>query len=298
MADDQSEKKEGPGTKLINFGNSQARNRVGKKVGKQVAKKLASQGVKMAAREAGVSLLAATSEFWVPALIIFLIIIVFIVVLLGGASNNNGVGPSTSPSPTPTNSILPSGSPGAYSGSILAWGKRISDAVTPALSCSNTRYNRQRMYISNQAGYTAQFREGTCSGLGAQTYFCSDLVVDAYNFAGIRNHMSVYTPTMISQWQSQVGQPIRKSNNVVGIQPGDAVFWLVDPTDRMSTHHVDIVYKINVSSNGNGTLTTMDTNTNSKFNTFTVVGWSLDPLSGGTKWTSGANHAWFGLAPR
>jgi hypothetical protein len=248
------------------------------------AQKIASTIQKAKKIQAAVSIAASTWEVWVPVLIIIVIVVLFLVIITTiagqGGSSINGVSPQPGPPPVVGNN------------DILSWGGKILDNIQPyPTSCYGTYiYNVMLQTVTN-GSYTARKKPGSACGESGSTYYCSNLIIDSYNLAGINNNFSQYVPRMIGQWPSVPGLTVRQSGNVDGLQSGDAVFWLISSA-ASTAQHVDMIKSIDVSSAGNGTLTTIDANTNSKENKFYVRNWNLIG-----KWITG-NVAWFGLGPR
>ena len=250
-----------------------------KKIAKQVAKKIATAILTnpyvLAAIGIGI------------AIIVFFLIIIAVVTGQGGSSTNSAGGGGLIPTPTAAPGPAP------VNNTILSWGQQISSYLqTYPTSCSGFYiYNVMLQPVSN-GSYTARQKPGSECGTAGSSYYCTNLVIDSYNLAGIKNNFSQYVPTMIGQWESVAGLAVQRSSNVNRLQPGDAIFWLISNA-ASSAQHTDIIQSIDVSaSTGNGTLTTIDANTNSKVNKFYVRDWNLIG-----KWITG-NVAWFGLGPR
>lgn len=104
MADD-NEKKDSSVVGKVNGAASKVKNL-------QRAYKIARAGRTATMATEGATAAAATSEFWVPAVIIGLIFLVIVVILFGGVSGVKGGEPVTSPSPT----ISPTPGPSSPSG--------------------------------------------------------------------------------------------------------------------------------------------------------------------------------------
>ncbi len=226
------------------------------------------------------------------------VILVVVIIMFSGAAPSTVVGGDLSNSPSPTESSTPGPTtqPGGLDGTdILVWGRKINSVLTKALGCSNTIYNRQQSIIRNTAGYSAAIRGGDCQGYGG-AYLCTRLVKDAYNLAGIKNNLSEWTPSMVSQWGSIRGLTLLKTNNVRMVKPGDAVFWygLSGSCNCYRYRHADLIDAISVNSSGNGVLYTIDANVNQKLIKHYVSGWKLL----GNVWLPAATNVAFGLGPR
>jgi hypothetical protein len=239
--------------------------------------------------QAAAAFIAATWEVWAIVLVVVGIVALFLVIIttiIGQGNSSSSIGGGITVAPTAAPGQAPT------SNTILSWGQQISNGLqTYPTSCFGTSiYNVMLQPVTN-GSYTARQKPGSACGLSGDSYYCTNLVIDAYNLAGIKNNFSQWVPTMIGQWTSIPGLTVRQNNNVEGLQLGDVVFWLI-LNNAVTAQHVDIIQSIDVSADGNGTLTTLDANTNSKINKFYVHNWNLIG-----KWFVG-NVAWFGLGPR
>ena len=112
MAEEQREQNQGFFSKVLDgtnrsydaYRNTRMAANAGKQLGKQIGKKAAMQGGRMAAT----GIAGATSEIWVPVVIVGLIIVVIIVVFFGGVSGVKG-GDLSNNSPSPSESSNPPG---------------------------------------------------------------------------------------------------------------------------------------------------------------------------------------------
>ena len=145
--------------------------------------------------------------------------------------------------------------------------------------------------ISNGT-YTAMKKSGGISGISCgiaeSSYYCTDLIIDSYNLAGIKNSLSEWVPTMINQWSGLPGGTVIRSNDTHLVQPGDVIFWL---DSSGAGQHVDVVSNVTIDqSTGIGTISTYDANTWSVTNRWSVVGWRIT-----TQWIGSPLYPWFGL---
>lgn len=304
MAEEQREQNQGFFSRVIdgansgynNYRNARMAANAGKQLGKQIGKKAVMQGGRVVVTEGAVALFSNPAG-WV-ILGIGLVLVIVVVILFGGVSGVKGGDLTNSPSPSPTESSSPGPTTqpgGPDKTEILVWGRKINNVLTKALGCSNTIYNRQQSIIRNTAGYSAAIRGGDCQGYGG-AYLCTRLVKDAYNLAGIKNNLSEWTPSMVSQWGSIRGLTLLKTNNVRMVKPGDAVFWygLSGSCNCYRYRHADLIDAISVNSSGNGVLYTIDANVNQKLIKHYVSGWKLL----GNVWLPAATNVAFGLGPR
>ena len=99
--------------------------------------------------------------------------------------------------------------------------------------------------ICNTAGYCAVSRSGLCRYQSENaTYYCTNLVIDAYNLAGIKNSFSDWVPTMIDQWGKTAGFSVAKYvtyTSLSQLKPGDVIFWVDTAGDASTGEHVVIV---------------------------------------------------------
>jgi hypothetical protein len=230
---------------------------------------------------------ALTPQFWIGVAIVLAILVVvalFLIIITTIVGGSNGGTPTPAPTAAP--------GPAPVSNNILSWGQQISNSLqTYPTSCYGTFiYNVMLQTITN-GSYAARQKPGSACGLSGSSYYCTNLVIDSYNLAGIKNNFSQWVPAMIGQWTSVPGLTVKQNSSVEGLQPGDVVFWLI-LDNAITAQHVDMIQSVDVSTDGNGTLTTIDANTNSKVNKFYVRNWNLIG-----KWLVG-NVAWFGLGPR
>jgi len=157
--------------------------------------------------------------------------------------------------------------------------------------------------ICNATGYCAMHRSGLCQHQAeSQTYYCTDLVIDAYNLAGVKNNFSDYVPYMISNWRSK-GWTVLTQNNSASIsqlKPGDVIFFMSNPNDQASGDHVAIISSVNVtcttSSGCSGTISILQANSNTTAWTFSVINGKF--ISTAHNVAGQLMQPWFGLAGR
>lgn len=211
--------------------------------------------------------------------------------------------------------LLPTSSGGT---SIISWAKIIADATTffypdpthPPTSCVKNlssclphSQGRTRMVTSVTNGsYTVPTKTGTCDGVCEPTYYCTDLVRDSYNLAGIKNDFSQRSPEMAAGWPWHGGTFLinnsdinQQASNIQRLQTGDAMFYACDTT-RDTIGHVDIIYAIDpnlVANGGNGRITTVDTNTPTVLGHLTLHNWSFTNYYS-LEECDQAKYMWFG----
>lgn len=233
----------------------------------------------------------AFSTIGLPLAITLIVVGVITTLILfstpGISGEQTATSASASPSPIQSNSIF-------------SWQSQITDAIRPFYK----RCYDEPFYVNNvmlatitNGTYTATKRSGSACGFDYDnTYFCTNLVIDSYKLAGVKNSFTsnaLAVKYMIPEWETIPGGSVRKDNDVRGLIPGDAVFWL-STNDAGSADHVGLISQIDVDSKtGNGYIVTNDANTNKKSNTFYVRSFGLIG-----DWLSGINIPWFGLAPR
>ncbi len=187
---------------------------------------------------------------------------------------------------------------------VTSWAKQISDALTNTC-VGGVIYNSLQTAITNGT-YTipAVPYPGGCNGTVTGTYFCTLLVRDAYKLAGLPGPTSSTVCYEIRQWNALPGYTVQTSNDVRNVKPGDAVFWFDSQINNYNTNiclgapdvaeHTDIVYTLTItdSTNGLGTMQTLDANASLKIANYTIRNWHVVM---GSPWTFGG--IWFGLAP-
>ena len=172
-------------------------------------------------------------------------------------------------------------------GSVMDWATRINAALEQG---DDGYFNRMTATIDG-CGYRAQQRQGHDSPTGK--YWCTNTVIDAYNLAGITGltvdpgpgvdspslpppgHQQVIT--MADWWSTAPGYTyidMRSGNRRAAIQqvhPGYAIFYESVFGEENGEEHVALVSSISVDTAGNGEITTIDSNAESKTFTYDVV---------------------------
>ena len=113
----------------------------------------------------------------------------------------------------------------------------------------------------------------------AGQYWCTYLVVDAYQLAGIKG-LSVGADggvaTMHSHFRSLPGyfalDGTPSQASLSKVKPGYAIFFRSDS-------HVGLVKSINVDGNGNGTLVSYESNSSATSHTWPIAGWQVKNVS-------------------
>jgi hypothetical protein len=226
------------------------------------------------------------------ASVFVVILAVFFIVLIFGEGGGGGVGGGGTAQGQPPTTGSPSPPSEAQSNSILYWAKTISDVLELATPCPGPIYNRMQTSFRNN-GYTSRKEPGSCDGYGG-SYFCTYLVGDSYQLAGINAPTGSTVASLVKNWTG-AGFSLVKENNMRNIAPGDAVFWATAQSPRAvsSTYfkHTDIVYAVNINpTTGNGYMQTIDANANIKIVKYNVINWVIQGV-----WLHGANYPWFGL---
>jgi len=150
-------------------------------------------------------------------------------------------------------------------------------------------FNKMTTAVSG-CGHNAEQRQGHDSPTGK--YWCTNLVIDAYNLAGIPglsvapgagvDSPSLPPPgqqqviTMANWWMTAPGYTyldFRSGDRQAAIQkvrPGYAIFYESVFGEENGLEHVALVSSISVDTNGNGEITTIDSNAESKQFTYRV----------------------------
>ncbi len=191
--------------------------------------------------------------------------------------------PSLPPECQTTSSDNALGSP-SNSSDILSWAGKITTGLTPGeWSFYNDSVGVGN--ICNTDGYCAHEFPGNDPNL----YWCTYLVVDAYNLAGhqgltIGDDGAVVN--MMSHWKSLPGyifypydpdNPNNPENQATlsRIHPGVAFFLAVNPNQTINEEHTGLVKSITIDSNGNGSLTTYESDSDKTSHTFTIIAWTV-----------------------
>jgi hypothetical protein len=171
-------------------------------------------------------------------------------------------------------------------GSVLDWAATLNAALERG---DDGYFNRMTGSVTG-CGYRAQQREGHDSPAGK--YWCTNSVIDAYNLAGITGltvapgpgvdspdlpppgHQQVIT--MADWWMTAPGYTyvdVRSGDRRAAIQqvrPGYAVFYESVFGEENGAEHVALVSSISVDTRGNGQMTTIDSNAESKGFTYRI----------------------------
>lgn len=144
---------------------------------------------------------------------------------------------------------------------ILHWTTQINSSLQPGLPA--TAWNKMLADISSN-GYTATKRAALDRGVGPTgIYWCTNLVIDSYNLSGISglgpSHQGVRG--MMQFWQTTPGYnfiPFDGTASLRLAKPGYALF-RVNAGDY-NLDHVSIIKSINIDERGNGSISTLDSN--------------------------------------
>jgi hypothetical protein len=172
-------------------------------------------------------------------------------------------------------------------GSVLDWATTLNRALQPG---DDGYYNRMTAPVSG-CGYAATQRAGHDSP--TEKYWCTNLVIDAYNLAGIPGLTTAPGPgvtaswlpppghqqviTMAEWWMTAPGYTyvnLRSGDRRATIQqvrPGFAIFYESVFGQENGNEHVALVSSISVDAQGTGQLTTIDSNAEAKQFTYRVV---------------------------
>lgn len=180
--------------------------------------------------------------------------------------------------------------PPADSSSILGWAEKISAQLMKSSGCWGF-YCRMTTPITNGT-YTIAYREGLISrgaeSIGRQgLYWCTRLIIDSANLAGkkgLNNQESV--TTMISYWERNkaagysymkyfAANKTDKKNYLTNLRPGCALFQVTIPGIHSDGQHVAVVKNVNIKPNGDGIVTTLDSNSGLKEHKYTIDDWEI-----------------------
>jgi hypothetical protein len=194
--------------------------------------------------------------------------------------------PATAQSTVPTETA-PTGAVAGPCGSVMEWAVKINKALERG---DDGYFNKMTADIRG-CDYRAEQRRGYDTPTGK--YWCTNIVIDAYNLAGIAGlnvdpgpgvvspslpppgHQQVIT--MADWWMTAPGYiyiDVRSGDRPAAMQkvrPGYAIFYESAFGEENGREHVALVSSISVDSEGNGEITTIDSNAESKKFTYRVV---------------------------
>ncbi|MCA9371990.1 hypothetical protein KC726_03770 [Candidatus Woesebacteria bacterium] len=154
-------------------------------------------------------------------------------------------------------------------------------------------YNRNVKQISNQY-HTTPYREGAVKDVGdTGLFWCTNMVISSYSLSGYlgmgANEQGVQR--MMDFWRKPNDQFIffdhyagDKQTNMLSIKPGCAFFMERTP-GLYDGQHTGIVYTITVDSHGNGSMTTLESNSSNKINKYTIKDYDIPNLRDDYKMT-------------
>lgn len=177
---------------------------------------------------------------------------------------------------------------------VVSWAQQISSGLTKlGPSCL---YNVQSRKICNSSNTCAAKLSGDCNGDASPAYLCTQLIIDSYNLAGNVNSFSTNTYYMERAWENKSGYRVLRSNDQASLRqlkPGDIIFMFVT-YEATGLKHVVVIKNVDIDSNGNGSITIHQANSNSTLNRYTVSRWKVFP-----NYRDDPNaRIYFGLGPR
>jgi len=176
--------------------------------------------------------------------------------------------------PKPTKAPPSSGSGGSPSsaggvsgscGAVLSWAQKINDALV----CSGHGCD----YLPTQVKSSCDTSSKNDSSGGAGQYWCTLLVFDSYNIAGLKVAKNPAVINMHAWWKTASGFKYIDGNNIKDVKPGYAVF-TEDPGSGQKQHKF-LVKTITVDSHGNGSVVSLEANVKEKSKTYPVSGWKI-----------------------
>lgn len=159
-------------------------------------------------------------------------------------------------------------------GPVVDWSAKIADSLTVGGGgyLSGDGYDNRTQDFSSDCGATLPRAEW------AGQYWCTYLVIDAYNLAGIPGlsnaNGDAYVPTMHAHWRSMPGfftlDYFGQANKSViqQVKPGFAIFFGDDD-------HVGLVKSISYDEHGNGTLETHESNSSEPSHKWPIAEWKV-----------------------
>ena len=165
-------------------------------------------------------------------------------------------------------------------GTVVSKAQLLNDTLQ--IGSANGLWSNQTKTQSS-CGFTSKKWSGSDD---ATKYWCTYLIVDAYNLAGFKGlsvgeHAAVVT--MRSWWKSASGYIHVENNNdqatITAIGPGYAIFMETEAGVFTGKEHVNFIKTIAVDDRGNGAITTLDSNAKVKGRTYTITGWKVTGTS-------------------
>ena len=230
-------------------------------------------------------------------------------IFLGAGVINSKVGGSWDPAQTNNQNYIynvargyygcllyPSCSSGPYSYGQDLWNSVSSCSTTaPPPPGSGNIVNWANQIIQNlQQGaggsyniLNTSFTNGTYTAAPSSNYWCTYLVVDAYNlagFSGMNRGAQGAVVNMVSYFQNNYTFLDYMNGNhqtvLSSLQPGYVIFWEQTPGVYTGNEHAGIVYSSSINSNGDGVITTYESNASVTSRTITVSNWNIfNPMS-------------------
>jgi hypothetical protein len=253
---------------------------------KNMAENFIKDKAKMIAKQAAkkIATTLLTNPYVLAAIGIGLAILILFLIIIAIITGQGAV---------PSGANAQPGAPPTTNNSILSWAQQIDDNVTK-LACSIYRNTMQATVTNGK--YTVPQKKGTCNGEGGSAFLCTDLVIQSYKLAGISKYFSRKSYTMARNWVPSV-QLIAGQNVFSLISPGDAFFPSCNNTTSQ-IGHASLIFNVSINSNGAGTITTIDTNMPSEYNTYRVRNWNITSIAsitcGVTNKSGIAHYFWLG----
>lgn len=183
---------------------------------------------------------------------------------------------------------------GGNTDSVLHWARIINeDLIKEARENRRNIWDRMTADITNN-GYTATKRSGASE---ANKYWCTYLVIDSYNLAGIKGlkiseHGGVFR--MLQDWKKMpgylfipyTGTTEQKIDALKKIKPGYALLRVINESGLSDNDHASILdAEVKLDSNNDGAITTIDSNGQSSWKSFIrngqIVNWEAPaPIRG------------------
>lgn len=175
---------------------------------------------------------------------------------------------------------------------IIQWGQTINSELELGYTFPGATYpyfNRMMANITNNI-YTAAKRPGLAENTSSETglYWCTTIVIDAYNLAGLSGlvwgpHEGVIS--MVSFWKNTQNYFVLDYSSgdhqaiLSVVKPGYAFFQEKTKDTHTNFEHVNIITEITINANGDGAIKTIDANSGSKRNTYTISEWNIINLT-------------------
>ncbi len=174
---------------------------------------------------------------------------------------------------------------GGGNAGILKWAKEIVDILEKGGVVYPGNYNVFDATLTN-GDYTAKAWPNTipltADNLAGNLFWCTYLIIDAYNlagFAGLTRNPHAGVIAMRKWWKTAPGyihlDYEADKQITANAKPSYAMFWESKSGEHTSFEHVGIIEEIEVDENGNGYIKTLESNSSAKSREIQFRNWNI-----------------------